>query len=274
MSMDISLNSKINSKGWIHVKGIFSEKEIYQFREFALNNIPQNADLLLQDGLKEILVDGRMVDLIQQVLGTNECVYFADSVVSIDSTTNGFHKDSAERYNEKSIEWKDSNYSLIRFAIYLQDHTSHSGGICLREKSHHTPDLNVGKIINVKSGVGDVLAWKLTTSHSANALVFKYAPGLSIHPRISRRLPRFIFQPKIKPRIAVFFTVGIKDEHLKNYVAYLKTRKYAVDKWKSTEFLSEDIIKCKSKGIEVLDLSELLKDVDEEKLSVEYVKNG
>ena len=139
----------------------------------------------------------------------------------------------------------------MRLGVYLQDHSKHSKGLCLRTESHLNQKLNKGKIINVKSEIGDVVIWKLTTTHSANADVISLFPNYSFHPRIARRFPNFLKQKYRKPRIAMFMCFGKQDNYSKEYIEYLKTRKYAVEKWINSDYSKEVLSQMKSQNVTV-----------------------
>jgi hypothetical protein len=79
----------------------------------------------------------------------------------------GYRKDNADR--------KAPNARLARalhrpgFGIYLQDHTTHTGGLNLRDRSHNTVSLTTGRTIYLQSAVGDVVVWRLRTTAGTEA---------------------------------------------------------------------------------------------------------
>lgn len=251
MNYFMSKQEEINEKGWVLVKGVFTPAEIQQFREFVEKDKDHAGDLLSAPHLSAVMSDKRIAEIYRECLGTDEAYYFGDSSISIDKEGSGFHKDSRERDNPKSHEFTDVNYSLFRMAIYLQDHSTHSKGICLREHSHRTPLLNKGKIINVRTEVGDVVLWKLTTSHSANADVISLFPNHSFHPRLTRRIPNFLKQKSISPRMALFSCLGKKDAYSEEYVTYLKARPYAINRWNNSKYSDSVLQKMKENGVYV-----------------------
>jgi ectoine hydroxylase-related dioxygenase (phytanoyl-CoA dioxygenase family) len=265
----MSNQEKINKDGWILIKNVFTKEEINKFREYVKKNKEHKGDLLSADLLKGILIDERILSIFKESLGSDNLYYFGDSSVSYNSVGNGFHKDSRDRKNKNSSEFTDENYSLLRLGIYLQDHSKHSKGLCLRSKSHLFPTTEKGKIINVKSEIGDVVIWKLTTTHSANADIISLIPGISFHPRIARRFPSFMKQKAIDPRIALFMTFGVKDDYSFSYISYLKTRQYAIDRWIKTKYNDELIRELKNKNVEVYNDFDTTKIIESE-VSVEH----
>jgi hypothetical protein len=271
MMMIMSLKKEINEKGYLICKKVFFPDEIQSFREAAIRGGKFPGDLLSDDFFKDVLLHDRLLEKFREIIETEKLFYFGDSSITIDRKGNGFHKDSRDRKKDESIDWND-DYSLIRCGIYLQDHTKHSGGLCLREGSHKFSSTNKGRILNIKSEVGDVVFWKLTTTHSANARTLKHFPNVYLHPRIERRLPGALMQPFPRPRIAVFITFGKDDNHLSRYIEMLKTRKYMFRKWKATHHTDEQLAAARSKGVHVLDIPGILNDIREEELFEEFVQ--
>jgi len=238
--------------GWILIKNVFDEKEIKNFREYADKDKDHKGDLLSSNSLSKVITETRIIDLMKDCLGSKELFYFGDSTFTIDSKGSGFHKDSRDRKKKNSKEYKDIDYSLLRLGVYLQDHTSHSKGLCLRSKSHLYQSVHKGKIINVKSEVGDVVVWKLTTTHSANAGIISSIPNIPFHPFITKFIPDFLKQPYISPRMALFATFGLEDDYSKLYIEYFKTRAYAVNVMKNSQYHKDNISKMENEGVKVL----------------------
>lgn len=267
----MSLNEEINKNGWIIAKNVFSSKEINKFRELALKDANHKGDLLSSQFLAEVITDNRILDLVKECLGSESLYYFGDSSASINVKTSGFHKDSRDRENMDSPEFKDLGYSLLRIGVYLQDHTTHSKGLCLRDKSHLMPQVSKGKIINVKTEVGDVIIWKLTTTHSANADIISLFPNYSLNPKITRMLPQFLKLKSITPRIALFACFGKKDNYADSYFEYLKTRSYAVERWKQSSYTDDNILKMKKNNV-FIDTSFDVNSINSDKINDGYVQ--
>lgn len=250
---------QLDTNGWVLIKNIFSESEISELRKNALEPSKPLGDVLSNPKLQSVFLNQKLINAVKEVLGNDELVYFGDSTVSIGIKDVGFHKDSRERQNPEAQEWKDPNYSLIRFGVYLQDHANHSGGLCLRDKSHLEPTIKKGKIFNAKTEVGDLLIWKLTTTHSSNGRILKSFPSLGIRPKYSKKLPDFLFKKTIHPRAAIFGTFGVKDDYCTQYIEYLKTRTYAVKNWLNTSYNNNQVKELSNHNVTVIehDKSEL-----------------
>jgi hypothetical protein len=267
----MSLHEEINKNGWVIAKNVFNSEEINQFREWALNDTNHKGDLLSSKTLSEVITDKRLLDIIKECLGTESLFYFGDSSVSINVRNRGFHKDSRDRENINSPEFKDIDYSLLRIGIYLQDHTKHSKGLSLKDKSHLIPQISKGKIINVKSEVGDVIIWKLTTTHSANADILSLFPNLDLNPKITKMIPNIFKLKAIDPRIAFFACFGKQDKYSESYIDYLKTRAYAVERWKESTYTNENILKMKKNDV-IVDTSFDVKDINSANVHEGYVQ--
>jgi hypothetical protein len=260
---------EINKHGWIVVKNVFTPEEINLFREYAENDKSHNGDLLSADSLSKIITDKRILDIFKECTGKDKLVYFGDSTLSYNTSLSGFHKDSKDRDNVDSLEFKDKEYSLLRLGIYLQDHSEHSKGLCLRSDSHLHHSIEKGKIINVKSEVGDVIVWKLTTTHSPNAEIISLFPNYAFHPGLTKRLPDFLKKKSITPRLALFMGFGIDDDYTSEYIEYLKTREYAITRWKNSQYSEEKVKAMENQNVQVV-LDFGIDGIDAEKLNRNY----
>lgn len=261
---------EIDKNGYILIKNVFSSAEVDIMRKMALEEDGLQGDLLSSDKLSSVMMDERILNIFKECLDSEKLYYFADSSLSINRAgKGGFHKDSTNRHIKGSKEFTDINYSLLRMGIYLQDHGKSSRGLCLREGSHLHQSCSVGKILNVKSEIGDVVIWKLSTTHSANAQVISMFPNTSFHPLIARFVPDIFKQEATNPRIALFMCFGLNDDYAKEYREYLKTRQYAVDRWVKSKYTEENIQAMKKLNIEVYNDFNL-DEIDREKVNVEY----
>lgn len=248
----MTTKEQIDTHGWALIKNVFTAKEIETFRTYAEQDKNHTGDLLSAKNLSKIITDERVIRIFKGATEKDKLVYFGDSVLSYNTSLSGFHKDSKDRENVHSIEFKDKNYSLLRLGIYLQDHSKHSKGLCLRSKSHLNQSIHKGKIINVKSEVGDVIIWKLTTTHSPNADLISLFPDYAFHPGLTKRLPNFLKKKSISPRLALFMGFGVEDHYTEEYIAYLKTRAYAIQRWKDSNYRQSDIEALEKKKVKVL----------------------
>jgi hypothetical protein len=199
---------------------------------------------------------------------SGEPVYFGDAGFLGGKADNSgsytYHKDSVDRDDYSKPDWT-SSYTVYRVGFYLSDHSIKSGSIAFRKKSHEksffmrfnfhkykilTPllyaidfiDLIMGKSVYSASSSRDLLIWKLTTDHAANAGALKFARSRAI-TRFTNWIPNnFRIPPFEGDRLGFVATFGKSDAHLHRYVEYLKTRKYMVLKWMNTDYKGLDRI--------------------------------
>jgi hypothetical protein len=260
---------QIDKHGWMIIKNVFTKDEVDTFRDYAEKDKAHKGDLLSAKFLSKIITDDRIINIYKEATGKKNLVYFGDSTLSYNTSLSGFHKDSKDRENKESIEFKDKDYSLLRLGVYLQDHSNHSKGLCLRSDSHLHQDINKGKIINVKSEVGDVIIWKLTTTHSPNAEIISLFPNYGFHPGLTKRLPGFLKKKSISPRLALFMGFGVEDNYTEEYIEYLKTREYAITRWKVSNYKEEDIAALEKNNVRVLtDFN--IADINHKELNTNY----
>ncbi len=256
--------------GWFHAKSVFTPEEIDQIRKDALKGIEEGykCDLLSNPHIAGVIADKRIADLGRSLL-EQDPVYFGDSTVSYKIYGSGFHKDNPDRHDPNAPDWQ-SNYSLIRFALYLQDCSEHSGGITLRNGGHKSPSVKEGKIINVKTRKGDIVCWKLTMSHSANARMLGFAPNWNVHPRVMRRVPMFLCKSYDAERLAFFYTLGVNNTHLTRYIDYLYTRTYGIEYFERQKYVPEFVNRAEANGMKIMDFSGRLPEVDTSKQNLEH----
>jgi hypothetical protein len=143
-------------------------------------------------------------------------------------------------------------YTLLRFGIYLQDHSKHTGGLNLRTKSHNTTSLTYGKNIHVKTRVGDVGVWSLRTTHSGNGTLVRWPREVHPEPNDEKQYAKWRIAKSGGDRIAVFAALGLDDHHTARYVEYLKTRSYMVGMWRKSEYDAEALAEAAKVGLKVV----------------------
>jgi hypothetical protein len=266
-----NIADQFHEHGWIILKNFFSPDEIKNIRTGVENSVTQKitGDLLCNPYLQDLTVlHPKIIKLIGELLG-GEPVYIGDSSVSFNDLAMSLHKDNPDRFHAEAPDWQ-STYSVLRMGIYLQDYESHSGGLILRDKSHNYVSRWKGKIINVKTNPGDLVLWNLRTTHSGNARRFKLFPNWDINPYINKYLPEFLFKPKHTERAALFLSYGKDDGHLKRYIDYLKTRTYAVERWRSMVITDDIKNKAAQRGLKLKDFSEEAKKIKDSEVHADH----
>ena len=174
--------------------------------------------LLNWDDIGYLIFDPRLLAIARALVQRDDIVYFGDSGCAYGTAlARGFHKDNTERVDASHPDWQ-SDYTLLRFGIYLQDHVRHSGGLKLRAGSHKQVDVATGRRVDVPTRPGDIVVWSLRTTHSGNVVKLRGLTSLSLSPRVEQRLPYWLAQPLEAKRVAMFVTYGVNDHHLQNYL--------------------------------------------------------
>jgi hypothetical protein len=235
-AIDFSVES-FRENGYALIRGAFNSHEIEELRKNAFTSADHKGDLLSNPLLRDFVLDERVLAIARKILG-DTLVYFGDSNFLLGEKSHGYHKDNADREDPKAPDWQ-SDYTIIRFGLYLQDHSRHSGGLNVRPRSHNIPNAQEGKNIYLRTRVGDLVVWNLRTSHSGSGRLLRLFPSVYLDPSHGDRLPGFFFAPLQRDRGALFCTYGADDNHLRRYLAYLQTRKYMVERWKHSEYTTD-----------------------------------
>jgi ectoine hydroxylase-related dioxygenase (phytanoyl-CoA dioxygenase family) len=258
--------SRFERDGYLLIKNLFSTEEIQTLRQDAFKVLAEQekagtsrtsgsvtftrGELLSKEALRRLVVDGRVLSVARSLLGQKP-VYFGDSNLQVGRGPRGWHKDNRlpDRFQHSAEDWQDP-YTVLRFGVYLQDHTQHSGGLGIRVGSHRPSALvkklekvppsrlrvlastSYGKAICVGSEVGDLVVWNLRTTHSGNIVRLRTFPNLKMAPWIENLVPTWLRLQEEERRVAIFLTYGAKDDHLRRYIDYLKTRGYMDDSWR------------------------------------------
>lgn len=242
--------------GFTLIRGAYTPEEIEEFRKDSFAQQGKHAgDLLSNPWLSRVVTDGKQAEVARQILRRDDLVYYGDTTVAIREGKPSWHKDNADRKDAKAPDWR-SDYTQLRFGIYLQDHSKHSGGLNVRVGSHNHADYTTGKCIQIQSKVGDLGVWSMRITHSAAGTLLKWAPGRNRHPdftEVPNINPKHIL-PKDQQRIAIFSALGADDEHAKRYVEYLKTRKYMIPRWLGSEYTPEMVETMEKTGVQVWDM--------------------
>jgi hypothetical protein len=259
MTNDIKLNpDRFWENGYSLIRGVFKSEEIVSLRKHALESVSHKGDLLSNPFLRTVLLDDKVLAIASRILGGTP-VYFGDSTSSIGDKSHGYHKDNVDRNDINGPDWQ-SRYTILRFGLYLQDHSRHSGGLNLRVKSHLTTRVHEGRNIYLRTKLGDLVVWSLRTSHSGCGRLFRVVRSLQLAPDRADRLPSFLFAPTVGQRIALFWSFGLDDQHLVRDIAYLKTRTYAVANWRNSEYPADVWKAVEGKNLIVRDMRKEIED--------------
>jgi hypothetical protein len=269
--------------GWVLVN-LFAPSEIESFRRDILLSEKEGlgGDLLSNPHLARVLLDGRVVQLVRKLLGTQP-TYFGDSSWYSSNShpfALGFHKDNPYKFTQNGPDW-DGKYTILRIGIYLQDHVDHSGGLALRDRSHHTTDTLAGQPFAVPSAKGDVVVWSLRTSHSGFVSRPRLFPTVflpltvqnlvAVRARTHYGPSSCVFRPLEYPaRLALFVSYGAEGDHLRRYIAYLKTRRYAVLLWQRSRYTDALREAVRDHGLLLVDAPAQVRDIDPDLVPEEH----
>ncbi|MBO1755124.1 hypothetical protein [Allobranchiibius sp. CTAmp26] len=240
--------------GFTIVRNVYSDEEIEQFREQCRAGGGGKGDLLARPGLRSAITDGAMAEIARKILRSDNLMYGGDSAFTINPTLRGWHKDNTDRQDGNGPDWK-SDYTQLRFGIYLQDHTKYSGGLNLRKASQNTVDHSKGEILYLKNRPGDIGVWSMRITHSANGDLLRWPRGGTTDPaHLPEKISKWKLAPKVEERMAIFAAIGLDDEHSRRYYDYLKTRKYMVDQWRAAPYDEQARAALESTGVRLRDM--------------------
>lgn len=235
MSTTLSPSAVFDEHGYVLKTAAFTPEEIRTFRKlvydqyaldeaagitFRMSHTSSKARyakgcLLSKELLRSILLDERILNFAKDILRTDRLIYFGDSSYQIGTGLRGFHRDCLDREFQSGPDWK-SRYTLIRLGLYLQDHSTFSGGLKVKPGTHEKAD---GPSVFINNKPGDVVAWSLKLLHSGNAVKLKWAPTLCIDNQgIENRIPSFLKKEEEQERISLFMTFAAESEHVNRYI--------------------------------------------------------
>ncbi len=270
--------------GWVLIRDVFTEAEIDAFRADVLASEREGltGDLLSNPRLSHALLDDRILRIATALLGAKP-TYYGDSSWYSSNTSPfaiGFHKDNADKFNQQGPDW-DGAYPLLRIGIYLQDHAEHSGGVALRDRSHHTTDCLVGQPFAVPSRKGDVVVWSFRTSHSGFVGRLRVFPSVFVPVTVQNALtvakqgryvrPGRLFRSMQYPeRLVLFMSFGVDGRHLRRYIEYLKTRRFAIVLWQSSRYTDAMRAEIGRRGLGFIDAPAQVQGMDPSAASEEH----
>jgi hypothetical protein len=269
MSTQLSIPTLFDQHGYVLKSAVFSAQEIQSFRDrvydqykideakgltFQMSHTSSKARyakgcLLSKDKLRDILLDERITGFAKEILQTNKLIYFGDSSYQIGTGLRGFHRDCLDREFKSGPDW-ESKYTLIRLGLYLQDHSTYSGGLKVKPGTHETAN---GPSVFVNNKPGDLVAWSLKLLHSGNAVKLKWMPGLCIDNQgIENRIPDFLKKEEEQERISLFMTFAAESSHVDRYIhEYEMKRPDTIAHLKASVYDESALQLAKSKQIEV-----------------------
>ena len=180
---------RFHEDGYLRVRGVFSLEEIERFRSYASRLQAGEVDTRYFHEISEMQDfwrDQRLIAIARDILSGPLVYCFSghfhryDFAQGDNDTARHLHHDAKgtaeniyNRYNQKS----EQPYPVLRFAIYLQDTETQSGGLKVAVGSHlrDVSDFQPTdfRLENLASQPGDVVAFTPRILHSPLALRFK-----------------------------------------------------------------------------------------------------
>ncbi len=256
-------------RGYAILHDVYTPDEIAAIREAAYATQNDGGDLLANPRLQHVITDGRMAAVARRLLGTDDIYYAGDSSFTINGTQCGWHKDNTDRRDANAPDW-DDRYTQLRFGIYCQDHTAHTGGLNLRVGSHDIANLTDGETLYVKTRPGDLAVWSMRITHSGNGMLLKDPDAPYPDPSEQPGIDPEDVAPADGDRIAVFAHLGANDKHGRRYSDYLKTRTYMVERWRQRPYTDEDRRAAAAAGLTLRDMPEEVRDDKRAGLDAEW----
>jgi len=272
MAVDTEAHAEaFRSEGYVRFPRMFSAEEVRALRETvqrirererrsnSLQTDPRfpkvvyiQGDLLAHRELESVsyvLFEPRVLACARRLLG-ERLVYFGDSSLQLGEGARGFHRDNVDRKDPAGPDWT-GEYGVLRFGLYLQDHSRHSGGLKLRPRSHRQPNARGCGAVDVDIEPGDLLAWSLKMVHSGNNVRLRGFPRLCLHPRVERFVPSFLRVPEEAERFAVFFTYGAPGLHVDRFMSFLGGREDYREHWRRCYVNPSILERARALGIEI-----------------------
>ena len=269
MITEHSISEAFQQEGYVMKHSVFTADEIRDFRKlvydqyaidetqgltFQMNNTSSKARyakgcLLSKSLLRDILLDDRITGLAKEILGTNHLIYFGDSSYQIGTGLRGFHRDCLDREFQSGPDWQ-SKYTLIRLGLYLQNHSTYSGGLKVKPGTHEKAE---GASIFINNKPGDLVAWSLKLLHSGNAVKLKLFPNVCIDNQgIENRIPNFLKKEEEQERISLFMTFAAESPHVERYIReYEMKRSDTIAHLQASKYNDEALQRAKSKQVDV-----------------------
>lgn len=262
--------------GYLHIKCAFSVDEVARYRACLLDkfdmgdaNAQATQDMLCDPDTADFILDPRIISMARQLLGQKP-VYFGDSSAVMYQSNNDvctLHKDNADRHDPDAPDWH-GDYPILRVALYLQDHSRHSGGLVLHAGSHKSVKRNrklevlneevlgwlTGRTRYVPTETGDLVVWNLRTTHGGMGRYIRGPIRRPITERTQPFFPKFLQSKMSKTRLAMFASYGAEGNHLERYLANLKTRKYMVEMWRAARYKPDQFAAMEKLGAKLMDM--------------------
>ena len=260
--------------GFVHIKNVFSQEEVRAMRrecEIAWDRTGgKPSDLLSTPELKHVLLDERVLRATRKLIG-ERVIYYGESTYAVNVMRERFmHVDSRDDTEDPSR----TEFPVVRFGVYLQDHATHSDGLKIQAGSHREVMWNLSNAArflglghgnrlslsayrfspyyNIPSEPGDLLLWSLRTHHCGHARRIKGLPRIALPPVVEKLLPDSVQAPLSDKRCAVFGSFArpsaLAERHIHERVITPFNKRH----WQVSDFDRPELIEeARKAGLEV-----------------------
>lgn len=214
--------------GYLHLKNFFTSEEVESFKKGC--DLNEYGDTLVRKDFLEFSISNKMLVVIKTLLESDRIIYPCLS----QTRTNDKCKLNMRYYHVDShpddMDYS-KKYNVLNTGIYLQNHSTLSGGLKIKPKSHNYKCIEVKSIIgyvkevflhtlkldaqtlrdllrrsyskNIPTCERDLLIWNMRTHHSGYYVRLKGLPNVSLSPLIENLIPKFLKQPEPENRRVV-----------------------------------------------------------------------
>ena len=288
-----NIKKDLQKNGFVKISNFFTNDEIIEIKKSAATyntKYGYNSGVCsLSTNLFDVFYKhSKLKTLLNEIIG-KEVVFWGEATVN--KTHSGgktgipegygvFHKDNTDRTDQDAPDWQ-TEFTIFRLGIYLDDYSNSSGGIGFRKYSHkknklkwlwnnrifirivHLLDMVLKRSVYCRSKPGDLVIWYLTTDHAGNCKYLKFDKNIPSTKFTKSLLPKFLWSTtNTNERITLFTTFGKKDNHLDRHFELLLRRKYMIDAWKKTEY-SSDQLKDKQYPFDIIDMPKRVRDLQD-----------
>ena len=264
-------NDKFWRDGYLILKNMFSPAEFASMREDVFASLKGReqggepvVDALADRHLQHWVYDERFVQVAKKLLGGDKLAYYGDGGYAVvghgytpGKDVGGWHRDNTDRSDLDAPDWK-GRYSLVRFGLYLQDHSSKSGGLIVRRDSHNQVLRGWNAHLHdryLNTGIGDAGVWSMRIQHAGLGRCIRGFPSLPLGPYLQNKLPEFMQAP-FPPveRTGFWISYALDDQHLERHCEYLLNRSERLAMWAEALYSPEVIAHCNAAGLKVIDM--------------------
>lgn len=170
-----SLQADLASRGWCVVHRLISENEVANLRAAAkahfarsahrLSNLGRNQPNFVRHApdLAEVACHPRVLQAFRAALGP-QIVFTGQSDLSVGRLSH-WHKDSDDLGSPVRVA-AARDFSVVKMALYLEDHLDDRGTFHVRRSSQTAPSLDAGASESVPLKAGDAVLFDVRLTHA------------------------------------------------------------------------------------------------------------